>query len=117
MNPTFKIERSGSSMISYNYCYVSTFNRYYFITKIESVRTNLWRIHAHCDVLKTYANGILGTPCVVARNEKTYNLNLNDSCFKVEGKPRFQIVNFPSKFEGESYVLIMNGAQYAEPSS
>lgn len=111
VDPEINVEYSGT-LTNVNYMYISELHRYYFITKIESVRTGLWRIYGHCDVLKTYAEGILGTECVVARSESRYNLYLNDAAFKVYSNPRLQCANFPSKFEGESYVLIMNGANY-----
>lgn len=112
VNPQIIVEYNGT-LTNCNYMHVPEFNRYYFITKIESVRTGLWRIYAHCDVLKTYANAILGTECVVARSESKYNLYLNDSMFKVYANPRLQIINFPQRFSGSSYVLIMNGCQYS----
>lgn len=111
VNPVINIEYDGT-LTNVNYMWIPEFHRYYFITKIESVRTGLWRVYAHCDVLKTYAEGILGTPCVVARNEKQYNLMLNDSYFKVYANPRLQVANFPNKFSGYSYVLVMKGCQY-----
>lgn len=113
VDPEILIEFDGV-LVDCNYMHIPIFNRYYFITKIESVRTNLWKVYAHCDVLKTYSEGILGTNCVVARSENRYNLYLNDSMYKVTSNPRLQIANFPNKFEGESYVLVMNGAQYIE---
>lgn len=111
VNPEILIEYNGT-LTNVNYMHIAALNRYYFITKIESVRTNLWRVTAHCDVLKTYAQAILGTEAVVARSENKYNLMLNDSMFKVYSNPRLQCANFPHKFEGESYVLVMNGANY-----
>lgn len=116
VNPQIIIEYDGA-LTNVNYMYISTFNRYYFITGIESVKDGLWKIYAHCDVLKTYANAILGTPCVVARNENEYNLMLNDSYFKVYANPQLQVVNFPNKFSGYSYVLVMKGCQYVSHSS
>lgn len=111
VDPEINVEYSGT-LTNVNYMYIPELRRYYFITKIESVRTGLWRIYGHCDVLKTYAEGILGTECVVARSESRYNLYLNDAAFKVYSNPRLQCANFPNKFDGESYVLIMNGANY-----
>ena len=111
IDPIIVVEYNGT-LTNVNYMYIGTFHRYYFITKIESVRTGLWRIYAHCDVLKTYAQGILGCNCVVARNENNFNLLLNDAYFKVYSNPRVQIANFPGKFTGESYVLVMKGAQF-----
>ncbi len=111
INPEILIEFDGT-LTDCNYMYIQTLSRYYFITKITSVRNKLWRISAHCDVLKTYSEAILGTECVVARSESRYNLYLNDSMFKVYANPRLQIAKFPQQFTGESYVLVMNGARY-----
>lgn len=115
VDPEILIEFDGI-LTDCNYMYIQALSRYYFITKIESVRTKLWKIYAHCDVLKTYAEGILNTTAVVGRSENRYNLFLNDSMYKAYSNPRLQIANFPNKFQGESYVLIMNGAQYAPTS-
>lgn len=112
VDPEILIEYDGA-LVDCNYMRIPTFNRYYFITNIESVRTGLWKIYAHCDVLKTYANGILGCTGVIARQENEWNLYLNDSAFKVYSNPRIQVANFPNKFEGDDYVLVMKGAQYA----
>lgn len=111
VDPEINVEFNGA-LTDCNYMYIAALNRYYFITKIESVRNGVWRIYAHCDVLKTYSNAILNTEAVVARSESRYNLYLNDSMFKVYSNPRLQIAKFPNKFEGESYVLVMNGAKY-----
>ena len=113
VDPVILVEYDGA-LTGVNYMYISQFHRYYFINDIVSVRNKLWRIHAHCDVLKTYSEGILGTPAVVARNENKYNLLLDDSMFKVESDPRLQICKFPQKFTGQSYLLIMNGCQYGD---
>lgn len=111
IDPVIMIEYNGT-LTNVNYMYIPEFHRYYFITKIDSVRTNLWRVCGHCDVLKTYAQGILGCDCVVARNQNKFNLYLNDDYFKVYSNPRVQVLNFPQKFSGESYVLVMKGCQY-----
>ncbi len=111
VDPEINVEYNGT-LTNVNYMYIPEFHRYYFINKIESIRTGLWRIHAHCDVLKTYADALLNTECVVARSQSVYNLLLNDSMFKVNSNPRIQTLNFPNAFTGESYVLIMMGARY-----
>lgn len=112
VNPEILIEYNGT-LTNVNYMKIASFHRYYFITKIESVRTGLWRVHGHCDVLKTYSEGILGTKAVIARQEKDWNLYLNDPMFKVYSNPRLQCAKFPNGFTGQSYVLVMNGASYS----
>lgn len=112
IDPQIIIEYQGA-LTNCNYMYIADFHRYYFITKIESVRTGLWRVHAHCDVLKTYSDAILGTEAVIARSESQYNMLLNDAMYKVYSNPRLQCINFPNKFSGKSYVLVMAGANYS----
>lgn len=110
VDPEILIEYDGV-LTDCNYMYIQVFHRFYFITNIESVRTKLWKIYAHCDVLKTYSQGILGCTGVIARQENEWNLFLNDSAFKVYSNPRIQIAKFPNKFSGESYILAMKGTQ------
>lgn len=111
VDPVIMIEYHGT-LTNVNYMYIPEFHRYYFITKIDVVSTGLWRVCGHCDVLKTYAPAILGCDCVVARNQNNFNLYLNDAYFKVYSNPRVQLLPFPQKFNGDSYVLIMAGCQY-----
>lgn len=111
VDPEIIIEFNGT-LVDCNYMHIPELNRWYFITKIDSVRTNLWRVTGHCDVLKTYSEAILGTEAVIARQEFQWNLYLNDSMFKAYSNPRMQCANFPNKFTGQSYVLVMNGANY-----
>lgn len=67
-----------------NYMYIPSFGRYYFITNIESVRNNLWRIDAHVDVLESYQNAIKENSALIERQENLYNLYLYDPEFLVQ---------------------------------
>ena len=76
INPTIVIEYN--KVIDFNYIYISTFNRYYFVNRVSSVRSNLWRIELSVDVLMTYKETILNYECFVARNENTYDAYIED---------------------------------------
>lgn len=67
-----------SSIIDYNYCYISEFKRYYFVTDIVSTRNGLWEISLSVDVLMSFKTDILKQTCIVSRNEFEYNLMLED---------------------------------------
>lgn len=82
INPSIVIEYD--KVIDFNYVYVSTFNRYYFVTNITSVRTNLWRIDMSCDTLMTYKETILNYECYVSRNENDYNDKIEDKYLPLE---------------------------------
>ena len=82
INPSIIIEYD--KVIDFNYVYISTFNRYYFVTNITSVRTNLWRLDMSCDTLMTYKETILNYECYVSRNENDYNEDIEDKYLPLE---------------------------------
>ena len=71
----------------FNYVYISAFSRYFFVIGVTSVRKNLWRIDLKCDVLMTYASGILALSAYVARNENDYNDDLVDTQLPAQNDP------------------------------
>lgn len=91
INPSIVIEYTG--VINFNYVYISTFNRYYFVTNITSVRTNLWRLDMSCDVLMTYKETILNYECYVSRNENDYNPDIEDNYLPLEYEKVVEVTN------------------------
>lgn len=91
INPSIIIEYAGD--INFNYVYISTFNRYYFVNSITSVRTNLWRLEMSCDVLMTYKETILNYSCYVSRNENEYNEDIEDTYLPLEYEKVVEITN------------------------
>ena len=79
MNPTFKLE-IGSNPIGKNYCYVSDFNRYYFVTDISS-NQNFWYITCTCDVLATYKTPIGTQSHYVLRSASSYDEYITDGLY------------------------------------
>lgn len=77
--------RSGTNLVSpsiliyyeglpnFNYVYLSPFKRYYYVSSVDIVRTNLYEIFLDVDVLMTYREGIKKLDAFVVRNEHTYN--------------------------------------------
>lgn len=115
VDPVIIIEYNGT-LNNVNYAHIPEFNRWYFITDITSVRTGLWRVAMHCDVLKTYSEGILGSTGVIARQENSWNLYLNDSFYKCYQYSNVVTKVFPSGFTSQAFVLAMSGQQeYSTP--
>lgn len=109
LNPTILIE-SDSSILNANYLTISEFSRSYFIEEIESIRTGLWLVKAHVDVLETYKSKILSNSGVILRQENNFNLLLNDGVFKCRQDPRIFYRDFPSGLGNFNYVLITGGS-------
>lgn len=97
--------------IDANYAYIPEFNRYYYIKDITSVRNGYWRITMHTDVLKTFSEGILSSPCIVAKSSSRFNLYLNDSDYKCLQDDIIMTQTFPQGFDiaGSYYVITCLG--------
>ena len=76
----------GAATITSNYAYISTFSRYYFIKKITALRTGLWELELHVDVLESYASQIKALSAVIKRQQNVYNLYLDDPRFQAQNK-------------------------------
>lgn len=105
-DPVIVIE--SANPISANYAYISEFSRYYFIRDFKQVRTGIWEITMHCDVLKTFSQGILGSPCIVSKNSDRFNLKINDSDYKCAQNDLIMIQTFPNGFNLNNARFILN---------
>lgn len=92
-----------------NYMTISSFGRKYFITDIINVRTGVWEIHAHVDVLSSFASEIKANTGVISRQEKKWNLYLDDGLFKTYQNPNIVTKKFPTGFTTTSFVLAVAG--------
>lgn len=107
-----QIEVQLSELPTYNYCYISAFNRYYFINDITSVRNNLWLLSMHVDVLESYKDKIKQLTAVVSRNENTFNKYITDDCltfptnYKLEINTDYTIFEQATKSSGNVVVKV-----------
>lgn len=111
INPSFIIELDNPSQ--YNYCFIPAFNRYYFITNITSVRTNIWRIDCSVDVLMSFQTEILNLDVIVSDlsiGESQTETYMQGEQWATTVKNKTDIINFPSGLldDGE-YILITSG--------
>mgnify|MGYP003288736471 CR=1 FL=1 len=109
IDPIITIEDPDQIIIASNYAYIPDFGRYYFITNIESIRNNLWRLTMHVDVLFTYRAEILTNNAIIERNENEYDLKLNDGLFQTQQNPRIVQYPFPGGFNTWNFVLAVAG--------
>lgn len=65
--PIIEIEKQD--VILSNYCYISAFRRYYYITNIFSNSSNIWEIHLTVDCLMSFKENIYELDVVCDRQE------------------------------------------------
>lgn len=121
-NPTIIVE-TEQAIVWHNYLYIKDWNRYYFIESIEVVRTGLWAISAHVDVLMTYRDTIRQQSGIIARQENLYNLYLDDNKFLVNA-PRMVVTKaFPNRIQpgnttgAMSFILTLAGGAESETTT
>ena len=66
----------------------------------------------HVDVLKSFADQIRNQTAVVARQEKKYNLMLDDGFFMTYQNPKIQtkLFSVADPFETQEFVLVVAGS-------
>ena len=92
-----------------NYMTIPSFGRSYFIGDIVSVRNGLVQISGHTDVLSSFKGDLLLNKGIIFRQENNWNLYLNDGVLEVYQNPIVVTKEFPTGFEGKSYVLALGG--------
>ena len=116
VNPRIIVQTDNPS--KYNYAYIPEFNRYYFITDMTSVRTNIWELSMHVDVLMSFKESIKGTQIILSDTETTGQTNyMSGEQWARNVKDTTEIINFPKylPIKGE-YILITAGGPGSEQS-
>lgn len=99
----------NSNLLSANYCYISEFNRFYYIRNMEINTAQRLEIGCDVDVLKSHATQIKNCNVIAERSETKYNLYLRDQNAPTEQKTQVQIkklVNAEKTLGGATYIMI-----------
>ena len=109
IDPVIMIEIDLADVTECNYLSIPKFGRKYFVNNIRSVRTGLVEFTCHVDVLSSWASELKTNSAIVRRNEKKWNLYLNDGTFKIYQNPNVLTKAFPSGFTTQEFVLAVAG--------
>lgn len=108
ISPNILIEATNLS--GFNYAYIQKFGRYYYITDITSVRTNLWQVSMRCDVLMSYSAQIKALRPIIDREEIGQSAGLVDGDLPININKKVQKYYFPNGFTKDiQYVLTTSG--------
>lgn len=109
IDPVFMVQGSLELLAGANYLTIPIWGRKYFIRDIVSIRTNLVQISAHVDVLSSWPDELRACKGIVHRQERDWNLYLNDGAFRVYQNPDVFTQPFPSGFNAMAFVLAVAG--------
>lgn len=109
INPVILIELNEIG--NYNYCYISNFNRYYFITDITVIRTGLFAISLAVDVLESFKTDIKNLSVILLNTQNVGVSNyLPSPVFRNNVKSKTDILNFPNGLnDSGEFILITAG--------
>lgn len=109
-DPVILLEYNGN-LSGYNYCYISEFSRYYYITDITSVRNNLWAVKCHVDVLMSFKSAILSSVAILEESSVTGASNyLANDVWRALCKDKTSIISFSNGLNSSGeYILITAG--------
>ena len=110
IDPIIMIE--GDNLSTYNYLYIPQFSRFYFIRNVESVRTHLWRITCHVDVLNTYRSQIRSHMAIISKTASSddSDLFIDDGDWYCENRKFNQVFSFSQGLNEEgTNILITAG--------
>ena len=110
IDPVIIIGCNLNDVVNCNYMTIPAFKRSYFVNNIRSIRSGLVEFSCHCDVLSSFASQIKENTAIIKRQEKKWNLYLNDGSFKVYQNPTVLTKAFPSGFTGREFVLAVAGS-------
>ena len=109
IDPVIMFDGDLTDSVNINYMTIPIFNRSYFITNIKSIRNGLFEISGHVDVLTTYKSQIRGCQAIVEKQERKWNLYLNDGSLRVYQNPEVTTKTFPSGFNTMEFVFAVAG--------
>ena len=92
-----------------NYMYLPDYRRFYYITDIIQIRANLVEIHGRVDVLMSFKDELKRCNGILRKGENNYNMYLDDGSLKVFQNKQLQMLEFPSGFPSENFILVMAG--------
>ena len=110
IEPVILIE--GTDFSRFNYAYIPSFKRYYFITKVSNYRNGVWVLTLHVDVLMTYRTDILNLKAIIDETEtyKADNYLPSSDIWVAKVKDKTSIINFPNGLsQNGEYVLLTAG--------
>lgn len=104
------IEVIGTNALNANYMWIPLFSRYYYFVDVSTTQYNTLIIKGHVDVLMSFQNALLNSPCIVRRGENVWNGYLNDNLYNQLAYPRIQTKKFPVSMPSTpQYYLIASG--------
>lgn len=92
LSPVFIIP--ATEVYTYNYAYVPTLHRYYYITDIVALENNMLEVHMQVDPLQSFKAEIMACKAICSRSEWRNNYLINDGAMMVKQPQIVKTIQF-----------------------
>lgn len=106
LNPTLITSQNISH--TFNYIYISDFDRYYYVKNITYSQQRFY-IECAVDVLMSFNSEIKDLYVIANRSSSYYNVYQKDDTIPFENRNVISTQNFPSGFNSQALILAVNG--------
>lgn len=110
INPVIRFQ--NDEFIRYNYCYIPSFRRYYFIQSVNAISNQIFDVTFNVDVLMSFRGDIAQLSAIVDKQAQCENGDeyIDDSSLVMDNLMFTRIYNFPQGFnDTPEYILITAG--------
>lgn len=83
--PTLKLDLT-TEKLNRNYCYIPSFDRYYYLGDAQVINGNHLEIDCKCDVLMSFKSAILSTQVIAERSSSSFEPYMVDPVVSDSGK-------------------------------
>jgi hypothetical protein len=98
--------------LRYNYCYISSLRRYYYITNVISIKNGVWKLIMQVDPLMSFKSDILALKVVVSKQSLVSigDEYIDDGTLVTDNVMFKTVYNFANGFNNNGeYILITAG--------
>lgn len=81
IRPTLVLQYGSDDILRYNYAYIPSWGRYYFIDDVAVLEGGIYQLVLNVDVLATYRPDIRNSSQYVLRSASNYNPNISDDLY------------------------------------
>lgn len=106
--PVFRVPYS-EALSQVRYCFISVFDRYYYLDPPKYVGNGILEFTGHTDVLMSFQKDIRELEAIIRKQENEYNLLINDGSMKIQSDEIIYQKLFPKSLTGQTVVLAVTG--------